>query len=819
MATAAELSSAISAALADVTGTTVTGASFAADTKILTLTLSEGGPVTANLSGLTTSSEVATAISTAIAAETDAVLTSASYATDSETLTLNLSEGSPVTADLSGVATAAELSSAISAALADVTGTTVTGASFAADTKILTLTLSEGGPVTANLSGLTTSSEVATAISTAIAAETDAVLTSASYATDSETLTLNLSEGSPVTADLSGVATAAELSSAISAALADVTGTTVTGASFAADTKILTLTLSEGGPVTANLSGLTTSSEVATAISTAIAAETDAVLTSASYATDSETLTLNLSEGSPVTADLSGVATAAELSSAINAALTGVSGVTVTGASYSTDTETLTLTLSEGDPVTADLSGLTTSAEVATAISTAIAAETDAVVTSASYATNTETLTLTLSAGGAVTANLSGLTTTDEVSAAITAALAAETDATVTSASFAADTNTLTLTLSEGDPVTAILTGLTTNEEVTAAITNALAAQTDAAITSASYAADSKLLTLTLSAGEPVTADLSGIATTEELSTAIAAAMLTMNNADGASPVLLGTHEASGATCQVFAPTDIVIPQSGWIAMMIELRNNNGQYVHHYSMPVSLLHDLPVKIDDNAASATVNNNTSAANALTLPVRALSDGYHVGLTTANRLVVRASHDFAPCRVTVYTGPAVVAQSTATVTGASFAPATQVLTLTLSEGSPVTADLSNLTTTTELTAAVNTAVTAVTAVAADAVPADATEASAISVTQGGTTTVLKTPTAALTPSTSDARPDRDKLPHLQAVRHRHTRRTLVFRLPPDLRHTWIPSRSFVHFRPHTPHGANNHPVRGPRQFHNE
>ena len=269
-------------------GASLIGASYSADTETLTLTLLESDPVTADLSGLTTSSEVATAISTAIAAETDAVLTSASYATDSETLTLNLSEGSPVTADLSGVATAAELSSAISAALADVTGTTVTGASFAADTKILTLTLSEGGPVTADLSGLTTSSEVATAISTAIAAETDAVLTSASYATDSETLTLNLSEGSPVTADLSGVATAAELSSAISAALADVTGTTVTGASFAADTKILTLTLSEGGPVTADLSGLTTSSEV-------------------------------------------------------NAALTGVSGVTVTGASYSTDTETLTL--------------------------------------------------------------------------------------------------------------------------------------------------------------------------------------------------------------------------------------------------------------------------------------------------------------------------------------------------------------------------------------------------------------------------------------------------------------------------------------------
>ena len=48
-------------------------------------------------------------------------------------------------------------------------------------------------------------------------------------------------------------------------------------------------------------------------------------------------------------------------------------GATLTGATYAADSETLTLTLSEGGPITADLSGLTTSAEVATAISTALA--------------------------------------------------------------------------------------------------------------------------------------------------------------------------------------------------------------------------------------------------------------------------------------------------------------------------------------------------------------------------------------------------------------------------------------------------------------
>ena len=139
---------------------------------------------------------------------------------------------------------------------------------------------------------------------------------------------------------------------------ATLTGATLTGATYAADSETLTLTLSEGDPITADLSGLTTTSEVAKAISAAIAAETDSVLTGASYAADSEILTLTLSEGSPVTGDLSGLTTAAELSGAINAALDGVSGATLTGATYAADSETLTLTLSEGDPITADLSGL-----------------------------------------------------------------------------------------------------------------------------------------------------------------------------------------------------------------------------------------------------------------------------------------------------------------------------------------------------------------------------------------------------------------------------------------------------------------------------
>ena len=950
-------------------GATLTGASYAAGTELLTLTLSEGEPVTADLSGLTTSAEVATAISTALAAETDAVLTGATYAADSETLTLDLSEGSPVTADLSGLTTAAELTSAINTALDGVSGVTLTGASYAAGTELLTLTLSEGEPVTADLSGLTTSAEVATAISTALAAETDAVLTGATYAADSETLTLDLSEGSPVTADLSGLTTAAELTSAINTALDGVSGVTLTGASYAAGTELLTLTLSEGEPVTADLSGLTTSAEVATAISTALAAETDAVLTGASYALDTETLTLTLSAGGPVTADLSGLTTAAELASAINTALDGVSGVTVTGASYAAGTELLTLTLSDGGPVTADLSdlstdaeldtafangtalpqllgsikpsgsactrfaptdiiipqsgwiavmvglrsnnghhihhysmpvsllhnlpvkindtagsatvvhttananaltlpvrgngelyyiglttanrlvagasnlywpcaltvytgpavvaqstatvtgasfsstnqvltltlseggsvtadlsGLTTSAEVATAIGTALAAETDAVLTGASYALDTETLTLTLSAGGPITADLSHLTTDAELTqrfvantpgvllaaynianTAVATALAAETDAVISNGSYAGDTQTLTFTLSEGGPIDINLTDVATDAElrnaidaipaggvtsasfandtetltltladattvtvdlsvystgpeITTAITTALAAEPDAVVSAASYTTADENLTLTLTEGTAITADLSDLSTDTELDTAFANAT--------ANPRFLGTDQREGNPCRVFAPTNIVIPQSGWIALTVELSNHDGRYIQQLSLPVSLLHDLPVKIDDSALTATaVSTSATTANAFSLRVRSGPAQQYFGLTTANRLVTGSTWRYFPCRVTAYTGPAVVAQSTATVTGTSFSPTTQILTLTLSTGDPVTADLSALTTVTELTTAITTALSAETdAVVTNATYSAETESLTLTVSEG-------------------------------------------------------------------------------------
>ena len=382
--------------------------------------------------------------------------------------------------------------------------------------------------------------------------------------------------------------TAAELSGAINAALDGVSGVTLTGASYAADSETLTLTLSEGGPITADLSGLTTSSEVATAISAAIAAETDAVLTGATYAADTKIVTLTLSEGTTFTVTLSDLTTSDEVAATVSDALANATDATVTGASFAADTQTFSITLSEGAPITASLSDLTTETEVSTAITTALAGVVGTTVTGASYAADTELLTITLSDSSSVTADLSNLTTSSELSAAMLQTI------------------------------------------------SIIAGSTRPTVTGASFATDTKILSLTLSSGDPITANLSSLSADAEIITAVANAT--------AGPTLLGTAQATGADCQIFKPTNIVIPQTGWVTFVIELRANQGQYIHNQSMPVSLLHGLPVKIADTATSATVINNTAAANALSLPVRALSDGYHVGLTNDHRLVARASHQF-------------------------------------------------------------------------------------------------------------------------------------------------------------------------------
>ena len=89
-----------------------------------------------------------------------------------------------------------------------------------------------------------------------------------------------------------------------------------------------------------------------TAVATALAAETDAVISNGSYAGDTQTLTFTLSEGGPIDINLTDVATDAELRNAIDAIPAGG----VTSASFANDTETLTLTLADATTVTVDLS-------------------------------------------------------------------------------------------------------------------------------------------------------------------------------------------------------------------------------------------------------------------------------------------------------------------------------------------------------------------------------------------------------------------------------------------------------------------------------
>ena len=498
-------------------------------------------------------------------------------------------------------------------------------------------------------------------------------------------------------------------------------GSALIDATYAADTETLTLTLSEGDPVTADLSGVTTTAELATAIRTAARAinaatieqiataideiefpGADGVLTGATYTANDETLTLTLSEGGPVTADLSGLTTATEVATAIHTAVGEINAATtqqvsdalaaetdavITGATYTANDETLTLTLSEGGPVTADLSGLTTATEVATAIRTAVgeinaattqqvadalAAETDAVITGATYTANDETLTLTLSEGGPVTADLSGLTTATEVATAITTAIDAARTSILSDAANSADT----------------------------AITTALAAETDAAITGATYTANDETLTLTLSEGGPVTADLSGLTTTTEVASAITTAVSTVTG----SPVLLGSDERNGAACSVFLRRDIIVPSDGWIIALFHVGTNSGQMATQHSIPVSLLHNLPSKVPDSAPLTVPNHRGPTQNAISFTTRR-NVAAHLGITTSNRLVVGHSAPSWPCRVSVFAGPAVVADTTSTLTGASYAADTETLTFTLSEGGPVNADLSALATADELSTAVS------------------------------------------------------------------------------------------------------------------
>ena len=168
----------------------------------------------------------------------------------------------------------------------------------------------------------------------------------------------------------------------------------------------------------------------------------DGVVASGTYSDSTQVLTLTLSSdaaASTVEIDLTDLTTAAEVQTAITAAISAIDtedGV-VTGGDFSGST--LTLTRSDGLS-DVQITGIDTK---------------DGVVASGTYSAATQLLTLTLSSDAAastVDISLSGLTTAAEVQTAITAAISAldTEDGVVTAMDFSG--TTLTLTRSDGLP-------------------------------------------------------------------------------------------------------------------------------------------------------------------------------------------------------------------------------------------------------------------------------------------------------------------------------------------------------------------------------
>ena len=136
-------------------------------------------------------------------------------------------------------------------------------------------------------------------------------------------------------------------------------------ASYSSSTQTLTLTLSDGSTLEADLGTLATDIELTASLAALAAAQTSlepepASIVEASVDPASETLTLTLSDGSTVEADLRVLATDAELIASLEdlAASQRPSEqepVTILEASFDEPTETLTLHLSNGTTFQADL--------------------------------------------------------------------------------------------------------------------------------------------------------------------------------------------------------------------------------------------------------------------------------------------------------------------------------------------------------------------------------------------------------------------------------------------------------------------------------
>ena len=200
-----------------------------------------------------------------------------------------------------------------------------------------------------------------------------------SYDDATETLTIELSDGSTLEADLDALVTSGELVDDL-AALPEPAPSgagaspTVTGAFYEASTQLLTLTMSNGAVVEADLRPLVTADELPGAAPT----EPNVTVVDASYDPFTLQLSLTLSDGSAVRADLEQLATDTELAAVVldNAELIASliesrptptpapPDVVVEDASYSPRTQTLTLTLSNGTSVRADMNALITTTEL-----------------------------------------------------------------------------------------------------------------------------------------------------------------------------------------------------------------------------------------------------------------------------------------------------------------------------------------------------------------------------------------------------------------------------------------------------------------------
>ena len=202
------------------------------------------------------------------------------------------------------------------------------------------------------------------------------VLEEASYNETTETLTLTFSDGRTVEADLDGLVTSEELP----ALPEELTGNsvTVTDASYDASTQILTVRLSDGAAIQADLVRLTTDLELSGALGSLPVAAASITVERASYNAPTNELILVLSDGTTVRTDLSELATDAELAGVLldNAELVATLltaqatpepvpiPATVRDVTYNPRTQTLTVTLTNGATVQADLNALITTTEL-----------------------------------------------------------------------------------------------------------------------------------------------------------------------------------------------------------------------------------------------------------------------------------------------------------------------------------------------------------------------------------------------------------------------------------------------------------------------